>query len=670
MFLPLFCSAGKTTLLDVLAGRKSDGVVSGRVLVHGAPRNAHFSRVFGLVEQFDSHLPTSTVREAVRFSADLRVAPPWADRGADDAANDAAASDVERAQFDAAQAARVQATLDALGLTAVAEATIGVPDAGGLSHELRKRVTIAVELVCEPRVLFLDEPSTSLDAGAALAVMASVRRVCSERRVAVLCTIHQPPTSVFELFDTLLVLEPTVSGARVAYHGARAALGAYVAEVKLGTTDGCPPDVSMIEWFLRRLASRRRRCEHDPSAVAGDAVFAAAPPRFRDASRALCARAAAGPSPAPAPAPTTGALIVTPSSPSPAWSRSSSLPVSGHTVHASKMTASVCTQFTVLLGRSGAALYRNARFWQLRLLSPFAFAMLLGALCWQAEANVRGAFNRIAVLFFCCTIPNYSSAACIPLVQSRCVISITQNARSDLHSIFRCLCATGVLLSARVSTLCIFTRPRCCLTRRRLLLARERAAHAYHATVYYACEFLVDAPVVLAQGLVFGLPLYLLVGLQAPFALFYFCIASLYMNGVSFATLVANAFGTGATANLVMSSFLTLNILFDGFLMPLPQMGRAWSAWAPYVNVLHYPHFLLVGAELRNAPLACTAGAGGAQPVALNATAALAATGVPCSPAYAAAEPWCWRLACPYGGGGSAAGLLDAFAVHESQFGV
>ena len=64
--------AGKTTLLDVLASRKTVGVVTGDMLVDGRQRNSSFQRKTGYVQQQDLHLSTTTVREALNFSALLR----------------------------------------------------------------------------------------------------------------------------------------------------------------------------------------------------------------------------------------------------------------------------------------------------------------------------------------------------------------------------------------------------------------------------------------------------------------------------------------------------------------------------------------------------------------------------------------------------------------------
>jgi ATP-binding cassette, subfamily G (WHITE), member 2, PDR len=64
--------AGKTTLLDVLASRVTTGIIGGEMLVDGCQRDSSFQRKTGYVQQQDLHLATSTVREALNFSAILR----------------------------------------------------------------------------------------------------------------------------------------------------------------------------------------------------------------------------------------------------------------------------------------------------------------------------------------------------------------------------------------------------------------------------------------------------------------------------------------------------------------------------------------------------------------------------------------------------------------------
>jgi ABC-type multidrug transport system ATPase subunit len=60
--------------LDVLAGRKNTGTIRGEIFVNGRPKNERvFRRVMGYVEQFDSLAPHDTAREAIEFSAAMRL---------------------------------------------------------------------------------------------------------------------------------------------------------------------------------------------------------------------------------------------------------------------------------------------------------------------------------------------------------------------------------------------------------------------------------------------------------------------------------------------------------------------------------------------------------------------------------------------------------------------
>lgn len=89
--------------------------------------------------------------------------------------------------------------LDNLG-----EAIVGIQGISGLSTEQRKRLTLAVELVANPSIIFMDEPTTGLDARAAAIIMRTVRNTVDTGRTVV-CTIHQPATDIFEAFDKVKI---------------------------------------------------------------------------------------------------------------------------------------------------------------------------------------------------------------------------------------------------------------------------------------------------------------------------------------------------------------------------------------------------------------------------------------------------------------------------------
>ncbi|KAK2076468.1 hypothetical protein QBZ16_000993 [Prototheca wickerhamii] len=187
--------AGKTTFMDVLAGRKTGGTVTGEVHINGFPKNqATFNRVSGYVEQEDVHLPQTTVGEAIRFSAALRLPK--------------SVSAEVRESF-------VAEIMNLVEMDKLDGSLVGILGESGLSIQARKRLTIAVELVANPSIIFMDEPTTGLDARAASVVMATVRSIVNTGRTVV-CTIHQPSIDIFEAFDELLLLKP---GGRCVFAG-------------------------------------------------------------------------------------------------------------------------------------------------------------------------------------------------------------------------------------------------------------------------------------------------------------------------------------------------------------------------------------------------------------------------------------------------------------------
>lgn len=186
--------AGKTTLLDVLAQRVSIGVVTGDMFVNGKPLDASFQRKTGYVQQQDLHLTTSTVREALRFSAALRQpkSTPLAEKYA-----------------------YVEDVIKMLNMEDFAEAVVGTPGEG-LNVEQRKLLTIGVELAAKPALLlFLDEPTSGLDSQSSWSICAFLRKLADHGQ-AVLSTIHQPSAILFQQFDKLLFL---AKGGKTVYFG-------------------------------------------------------------------------------------------------------------------------------------------------------------------------------------------------------------------------------------------------------------------------------------------------------------------------------------------------------------------------------------------------------------------------------------------------------------------
>ncbi|KAK2779104.1 hypothetical protein FQN52_006661 [Onygenales sp. PD_12] len=222
--------AGKTTLLDVLAARKNIGVIHGDILVDGQAPGPSFQRNTSYAEQLDTLEPSQTVREALRFSATLRQ--PY--------------ETPESEKY-----AYVEEILSLLELEDLADAIIGDPETG-LSVEERKRVTIGVELAAKPQLLlFLDEPSSGLDSQSAFNIVRFLRKLAAAGQ-AILCTIHQPNSALFENFDRLLLLQ---KGGECVYFGDIGKDAEVLLKYFSGNDAYCPPDANPAEWMLDAIGA-------------------------------------------------------------------------------------------------------------------------------------------------------------------------------------------------------------------------------------------------------------------------------------------------------------------------------------------------------------------------------------------------------------------------------
>ncbi|KAG7395609.1 hypothetical protein PHYBOEH_003446 [Phytophthora boehmeriae] len=182
--------AGKTTLMDVIAGRKTGGKIRGKIMLNGYPANdLAIRRCTGYCEQMDIHSESATIREALVFSAMLRQ---------------------KSSIFVTDKMESVDECIALLELGPIADKIIR-----GSSTEQMKRLTIGVELVAQPSIIFMDEPTSGLDARSAKIIMNGVRKIANSGRTIV-CTIHQPSSEVFSFFDSLLLLR---RGGRVVFFG-------------------------------------------------------------------------------------------------------------------------------------------------------------------------------------------------------------------------------------------------------------------------------------------------------------------------------------------------------------------------------------------------------------------------------------------------------------------
>ncbi|WOL15670.1 hypothetical protein Cni_G24451 [Canna indica] len=214
--------AGKTTLMDVLAGRKTGGDIDGSISISGYPKKQEtFARISGYCEQNDIHSPHVTVHESLIYSAWLRLAPEIDKQTRKVYSNIQICCFQFHFQYITHQfcvtilQAFVEEVMELVELDVLRDAMVGLPGVDGLSTEQRKRLTIAVELVANPSIIFMDEPTSGLDARAAAIVMRTVRNTVDTGRTVV-CTIHQPSIDIFDAFDELLLMK---RGGQIIYAG-------------------------------------------------------------------------------------------------------------------------------------------------------------------------------------------------------------------------------------------------------------------------------------------------------------------------------------------------------------------------------------------------------------------------------------------------------------------
>ena len=216
---------GKSTLLNVLSGRMGKTSIPNSSLTGAVSMNdtvvdpTEYKQRFAYVMAEDALYATTTPREAFNFVCKLRLP------------HLSAPERIERAD----------AMLSSLGLQKCADTYIGNALVKGVSSGERKRTAVGIELLPDPNVIFLDEPTTGLDSFSALELVRVVSKIAKTGK-CVLCVIHQPSSEMFELFDDVVFM----SQGFVVYHGPVNGVVSYFA--KLGFV--CPSEYNPADYIM------------------------------------------------------------------------------------------------------------------------------------------------------------------------------------------------------------------------------------------------------------------------------------------------------------------------------------------------------------------------------------------------------------------------------------
>lgn len=177
--------AGKTTLLNFLSQKieTSNLKVEGKVTLNALDINLnHFNAISSYVMQDDILEPVMTPSEVLLFTAKLKL-------------NDSLEA-IENKVFN---------MLKQLNLMKCKDSQIGNELIRGVSGGERKRTSIGVELISDPDIIFLDEPTTGLDSYNAYEVVDLLRELAKQGKM-IIFTIHQPCSEIYDLLDKIYVL--------------------------------------------------------------------------------------------------------------------------------------------------------------------------------------------------------------------------------------------------------------------------------------------------------------------------------------------------------------------------------------------------------------------------------------------------------------------------------
>uniref|UniRef100_A0A162ALI2 ABC transporter domain-containing protein n=1 Tax=Daucus carota subsp. sativus TaxID=79200 RepID=A0A162ALI2_DAUCS len=227
--------AGKSTFLDALAGRIHQGSLEGSVRIEGRPVSTSYMKMISsYVMQDDQLFAMLTVYETFMFAAEVRLPPS-----------------ISRSE----KKTRVYELLDQLGLTSSAHTYIGDEGRRGVSGGERRRVSIGIDIIHKPSLLFLDEPTSGLDSTSAFSVVEKVKDIARSGSI-VLMTIHQPSFRIQMLLDRITVL----ARGRLIYMGIPTALPAHLS----GFGRPIPESENSLEYLLDVIK------EYDESTVGLD----------------------------------------------------------------------------------------------------------------------------------------------------------------------------------------------------------------------------------------------------------------------------------------------------------------------------------------------------------------------------------------------------------------
>ncbi|XP_054688832.1 broad substrate specificity ATP-binding cassette transporter ABCG2-like isoform X2 [Grus americana] len=405
----------------------------------------------------------------------------------------------------------------------------------GVSGGERKRTNIGMELITEPPVLFLDEPTTGLDASTANAVLILLKKL-SKRGRTIIFSIHQPRYSIFKLFDSLTLL----ALGKVLYHGPAKQALEYFSSIGYE----CEPFNNPADFFLDIIngdstAVAASKEDHRPvdtgkevssvsseNGVAEDnmdsSVVDVLHQKYLNSSLYQSTKEALG---------------------KVELGRGTKQTVSkqGHEI---TYANGFLTQLYWVSKRSLKNLIRNPQASVAQIAVTVILALVVGAIFFGVKLDRSGIQNRVGSLFFVTTNQCFSSVSAIEL-----------------------------------------------FIRDKKLFVHQYTSGYYRVSAYFLALMIGDLlPMRTAPAIIFSCISYWMIGYQAVAGQFFFFMLTLVLVSYT-ATAMSLAISAGmdvvAVANLLITICFVLMLIFSGLLVNLPSV-MGWLNWLKYFSIPRY----------------------------------------------------------------------------------
>ncbi|XP_076805159.1 broad substrate specificity ATP-binding cassette transporter ABCG2-like isoform X2 [Clavelina lepadiformis] len=532
--------SGKTSLLDILAQRKDPrGLKEGLVLLDNEKPPEDFRLMSGYVVQDDVVMGTLTVRENLAFSANLRLSNKEFDKQA--------------------KKEKVDHVINQLGLQACADTLVGNEFVRGVSGGERKRVNIGMEMILDPPILFLDEPTTGLDANTANSLVLLLYKLASGGR-NVLMSIHQPRYSIFSLMDRLLILNK----GNVVYSGPTKSAVEYFSEI--GYT--CPQFHNPADYFLDIVGgdvntaklignintppensyeangSQSSQSDEDDANKrqkrAADITVAMEEDEQEDNSQFLVDAFAKS-----SLAQEENKLLneIKQSY----WNKSNALEpgFTNGKLPETNYANGFFAQLGAVTKRTVINILRNPMTSFAQVLLMITFGVLIGLIYFQTDTSFQsGIQNRSGCFFFLITSQVMSNLSALEL--------FIKNRTHFIH---------------------------------------ESASGYYRVSVFFIAQVFADLiPNRLVPNLFFSVIIYFMIGFQMDVGKFFFFVLTLFITAIgasSMAFFVSASVRVFAIANILVSLPYILMMLFGGFLANTESL-LDWLAWLKWVSIFRY----------------------------------------------------------------------------------